>query len=83
LTARIQQTALDCFNALHCRHLGRVDFILADDGTPYVLEINTLPGFTSHSLLPMAARKAGIPTPDLCRQIVEAAWNDRAVSATP
>lgn len=83
LTARIQQTALDCFNALHCRHLGRVDFILADDGTPYVLEINTLPGFTSHSLLPMAARKAGIPTPDLCRRIVEAAWNDRAVPETP
>ena len=78
LVAKIQQTALDCFNALGCRHLSRVDMILTDDGTPYVLEINTLPGFTSHSLLPMAARKAGIPTPELCRRIALAAWNDRA-----
>ena len=76
LAARIQQTAMECFNALGCRHLSRVDFILADDGTPYVLEINTLPGFTSHSLLPMAARKAGIETPDLCRQIAQASWRD-------
>lgn len=80
LTAKIQQTALDCFSALGCRHLSRVDFILTDDGRAYVLEINTLPGFTSHSLLPMAARQAGIPTPELCRRIVAAAWNDRVVS---
>lgn len=83
LIAGIQQTALDCFNALGCRHLSRVDFILTDNGVPCVLEINTLPGFTSHSLLPMAARKAGIPTPDLCRRIIEAAWNDRVVPANP
>ena len=82
LVKRIQQAALDCFNALHCRHLSRVDFILTDDGVPYVLEINTLPGFTSHSLLPMAARKAGIPTPELCRRIAEAAWRDRAAGVT-
>jgi D-alanine-D-alanine ligase len=80
LVKRIQQAALDCFNALGCRHLSRVDFILTDDGVPYVLEINTLPGFTSHSLLPMAARKAGIPTPELCRRIVEAAWNGRTAA---
>ena len=80
LVKRIQQTALDCFNALGCRHLSRVDFILTEDGVPYVLEINTLPGFTSHSLLPMAARKAGIPTPQLCRRIVEAAFNDHTAS---
>jgi len=80
IVKRIQQTALDCFNALGCRHLSRVDFILTEDGVPYVLEINTLPGFTSHSLLPMAARKAGIPTPQLCRRIVEAAFNDHTAS---
>ena len=83
LVKRIQQTAMDCFGVLNCRHLSRVDLILTDDGVPYVLEINTLPGFTSHSLLPMAARKAGIPTPELCRQIVEAAWNDRTPPLTP
>ena len=76
LAATIQTMALTCFHELGCRHLGRVDFILTKAGTPYILEINTLPGFTSHSLLPMAAAKAGVPTPALCRLIVEAAWND-------
>ncbi|MDH4201587.1 MAG: D-alanine--D-alanine ligase [Phycisphaerae bacterium] len=76
LVADIQQMALTCFHELGCRHLSRVDFILTEDSIPYILEINTLPGFTSHSLLPMAARKAGIPTPLLCMEIVEAAWNE-------
>jgi D-alanine-D-alanine ligase len=76
LVATIQTMALTCFHELGCRHLGRVDFILTKNQTPYILEINTLPGFTSHSLLPMAAAKAGFPAPALCRQIVEAAWND-------
>jgi len=76
LAATIQTMALTCFHELGCRHLGRVDFILTQDRTPYILEINTLPGFTSHSLLPMAAAKAGVSTPALCRQIVEAAWKD-------
>jgi D-alanine-D-alanine ligase len=76
VAAHVQEIAVACFNALGCRHLSRVDFILTPDGKPYILEINTLPGFTSHSLLPMAARKAGIATSALCRQIAEAAWND-------
>lgn len=76
LVKEVQADAMTCFTELGCRHWGRVDFILTAAGIPYVLEINTLPGFTSHSLLPMAARKAGIPTPTLCRQIVEAAWNE-------
>jgi D-alanine-D-alanine ligase len=76
LVSEIQQMALTCFHELGCRHLSRVDFILTEEHIPYILEINTLPGFTSHSLLPMAARKAGIPTPELCRRIVEAAWNE-------
>ncbi len=76
LAATIQTIALTCFHELGCRHLARVDFILTDDNIPYILEINTLPGFTSHSLLPMAAAKAGVEIPALCRQIAEAAWND-------
>lgn len=76
LVKKIQDTAAACFRELGCRHLSRVDFIVTPDGRPVILEINTLPGFTSHSLLPMAARRAGIPTPQLCRQIVEAAWKD-------
>ncbi len=76
LAATIQTMALTCFHELGCRHLGRVDFILTKDRTPYILEINTLPGFTSHSLLPMAAAKAGVSAPALCRQIIETAWKD-------
>ena len=49
--------------------------ILADDGGAYVLEINTLPGFTSHSLLPIAAAQAGIDWPQLCGSIITAALN--------
>jgi D-alanine-D-alanine ligase len=76
LVNEIQRDALTSFRELGCRHWGRVDFILNPLGIPYILEINTLPGFTSHSLIPMAAAKAGIESPQLCRQIVEAAWND-------
>ena len=76
LIEKINDAALTCFNALGCRHLSRVDLIIGEDATPYVLEINTLPGFTSHSLLPMAARKAGIETPELCKQIIDAALKD-------
>ena len=69
----INRAAMDCFTALGCRHFARVDFILGDDGTAYVLELNTIPGFTSHSLLPKAAARAGLPMSDLCANIVEAA----------
>jgi D-alanine-D-alanine ligase len=82
MVERIQKTALDCFAVLGCRHLSRLDLILSDRNVPYVLELNTLPGFTSHSLLPMAARHAGISTPQLCRDIVEAAWRDHHAAQT-
>jgi D-alanine-D-alanine ligase len=73
LTAKIQKAAIDCFNALGCRHFARVDFILRDDGTPYALELNTIPGFTDHSLLPRAAARAGISMSALCLTIIDAA----------
>lgn len=77
IVKKLQNAGETAFAALGCRHLGRVDFILTEDGTPYLLEMNTLPGFTSHSLLPMAAKKAGIAVEDLCKQIALAAWNDK------
>ena len=77
LIQRIQEQALACFQSLECRHWGRIDFIVADDAIPYVLEANTLPGFTSHSLIPMAAARAGISADQLCLKICEAAWRDR------
>jgi len=73
LVAKIQQAALTCFHALGCRHFARVDFILSEDNTPYALELNTIPGFTTHSLLPKAAAKAGISMSHLCLKIVKAA----------
>jgi D-alanine-D-alanine ligase len=72
----IGKMAIDCFIAAGCRHWGRVDFILSKENVPYFLEINTLPGFTSHSLLPMAAAKAGASRSELCMKIVEAAVRD-------
>ena len=74
LATHISQAALDCFDALGCRHFARVDFILSEEKIPYALEINTIPGFTSHSLLPKAAAKAGLSMSALCRKIVETAY---------
>jgi D-alanine-D-alanine ligase len=74
---RIEEAALACFDALGCRDFARVDFILTDDGTPWALEINTIPGFTSHSLLPKAAGKIGLAMSDLCVRIVRTAFLNR------
>ncbi len=73
LAAKIKADALACFRALGCKDFGRVDFVLGDEKIAYALEVNTIPGFTSHSLLPMAAAKAGFSMGDLCVKIVEAA----------
>ncbi len=73
ITAEAKRLAKATFNALGCRGLGRVDFRLSDDGELFVLEMNNLPGFTSHSLVPKAAAAAGIEFPELCRRIMEGA----------
>lgn len=70
---KINQAAMTCFNALGCRHFGRVDFILGNDAKPYVLELNTIPGFTAHSLLPKAAEKTKLSMSDLCIKIINTA----------
>ena len=58
---------------LGCRGWGRADLILRDDGRPFLLEMNTSPGMTGHSLVPMAARAAGIEFDDLVLRILELA----------
>lgn len=66
------------------RHLCRVDFILDPAGEPWLLELNTMPGFTAHSLVPMAARARGsspLDMPQLCAHLVELALADAAVEA--
>lgn len=80
LTKKIQQVSLDCFNALGCSGFGRVDFMMGEDEKIYVLEVNTIPGFTTHSLLPMAAAKMGLSMSDLCIEIIEAALKKREVN---
>ncbi|MBL8990509.1 MAG: D-alanine--D-alanine ligase [Phycisphaerae bacterium] len=74
---RVQRDAVRLAAALGCRHISRTDYMLARDGTPWLLEINTTPGFTDHSLVPKAARAAGIETPDLCDRLVRTALRDR------
>ncbi|MBI5937943.1 MAG: D-alanine--D-alanine ligase [Betaproteobacteria bacterium] len=69
----MQDLARQAFAVLGCRGWGRVDVLLDADGTPYLLEINTSPGMTDHSLVPMAARAAGIGFDELCLRILELA----------
>jgi D-alanine-D-alanine ligase len=73
LAARVQQIALDAHNALGCRDLSRTDVIATDDGRLVVLEVNTIPGMTANSLLPKAAKVAGIDFGELCAMLIEAA----------
>ena len=63
--------ALAAFRALGCSGWGRVDFMLDDEGQPCVLEVNTVPGMTSHSLVPHAARVAGMEFGPLCLAILD------------
>ncbi len=61
---------------LGTRHVARTDFMLDASGTAWLLEINTIPGFTDHSLVPKAARHAGIDMPELCARLVHMALRD-------
>ena len=70
---QLQALCLKAFRALGCRGWGRVDLMLDKRGRPYLLEINTSPGMTDHSLVPMAARAVGISYEDLCVRILEMA----------
>jgi D-alanine-D-alanine ligase len=69
----LQTLCLKAFTALGCRGWGRVDLMLDKRGRPFLLEVNTSPGMTDHSLVPMAARAVGISYEDLCVKILELA----------
>ena len=77
LIEKINAAAMDCFNALGCRHFARVDFRLSDDGIAYALELNAIPGFTDRSDLPKAAAKTGLSMSGLCTEIIEAALENK------
>jgi D-alanine-D-alanine ligase len=73
IASGIQADALKAFEVAGCRGYGRIDFRLRPDGTYSCLEINTLPGMTSTSLMPDAAGAAGISFEELCERIVRTA----------
>ncbi len=68
---RYGDAALAAFAELGCSGWGRVDFMVDRAGTPWVLEVNTVPGMTGHSLVPMAAKVAGMDFAELCWRILE------------
>lgn len=69
--------SMDAFSGVGASGWGRVDFMLADDGAPLVLEVNTTPGMTTHSLVPMAAAETGIDFDELAWRILETSFTDR------
>ena len=72
--AEIERIALDAYRALGCEGWGRIDVLLrASDNQPFLIEANTSPGMTGHSLVPMAARAVGIDYEDLCVLILQSA----------
>jgi len=73
LHAQLQSLAGRAYSALGCAGAARVDFIVTAAGEPFILEINTIPGMTETSLLPMAARQAGMSFDELVKEIVSAA----------
>ncbi len=73
VTQRIKAAALSAFNAIGGRDYARVDVMVRADGSPVVLEVNTLPGMTETSLLPKAAMAAGMSYPELCQRMIDLA----------
>ena len=74
--ARMEEIGLEAHRVLGCRGYSRVDFRVSEAGEPFVLEINTLPGMTSHSLIPKIAAHAGMSYGQLCERILEQATLD-------
>jgi D-alanine-D-alanine ligase len=74
----VMSLAVTAHHMLGCRAFSRVDFRLNDENLPVCLEVNTLPGFTELSLVPMAAREAGIEFGPLCEEIIRLSLEGRA-----
>ena len=70
ITAEVQRLAIAAFKVCKCTGVARVDMMLSEDNVPYVIEINSVPGMTETSLVPDAARAAGIEFPELCEKIL-------------
>ncbi len=77
LSQKLQKLAVDAYAAVGCRGITRVDFRVSPLGRCYVLELNTSPGFTSHSLVPKAGMKTGLSFAEVCDTILQHADYDR------
>ncbi len=80
LERQLHDMAVAAFSVLGCEGWGRVDFMTGSDGEPQVLEVNTLPGMTSHSLVPIAAKVAGIDFEELCWRVLETSFSEQPVT---
>jgi D-alanine-D-alanine ligase len=78
--AMYAELAVAAFRELGCSGWGRIDFMTGANGQPLVLEVNTVPGMTSHSLVPMAARADGIDFEELCWRILETSFTGVATN---
>jgi D-alanine-D-alanine ligase len=78
--AMYAELAVAAFRELGCSGWGRIDFMTGANGQPLVLEVNTVPGMTSHSLVPMAARADGIDFEELCWRILETSFTEVATN---
>ncbi|MAR77421.1 MAG: D-alanine--D-alanine ligase [Gammaproteobacteria bacterium] len=70
----IKKISINCFNILECSGWGRVDIILDKEKNPWIIEINTVPGMTEHSLLPMGAKEFGINFDELVLKILDSSF---------
>ena len=77
LLEKLRKMAVEAYNAIGCRSVTRIDFRVSPVGRIYVLELNTSPGFTSHSLVPMAGMKTGLDFAGVCEKILSTADYDR------
>lgn len=70
ITAEVQKLAVAAFKLCKCSGVARVDMMLSEENVPYIIEVNSIPGMTETSLVPDAARAAGIEFPQLCEKIL-------------
>ncbi|MGL5084660.1 MAG: D-alanine--D-alanine ligase [Clostridium sp.] len=77
LHTEVKQMALDTYKALKCSVYARVDMIITEEGVPYILEINTLPGMTSTSLFPISAKAKGVSYSGLLDMIIETSMKEK------
>ena len=68
--SKLQDLALQAFDAVEAAGWGRVDLMLDESGQPWLIEVNTVPGMTDHSLVPMAAEQAGINFQELVQHVL-------------